>query len=102
MAQDNGDKLLWLLIGAALGATVALLYAPQSGDHTRRLIARKARKGRDILVDRGGDLLDKSRDMISERGSDLLDTGRSLYKQGRKVADQAAEALEHGRKLVDL
>ena len=102
MAQDNGDKLLWLLTGAALGVTVALLYAPQSGDNTRRLIAKKARKGRDILVDQGEDLLDKTRDIISEGRSDLIDTGRSLYKQGRRVADQAAEAIEHGRKLVDL
>jgi gas vesicle protein len=102
MAQDNSDKLLWLLAGAALGASVALLYAPQSGDHTRRLIAKKARKGRDIIADRGGDLIEKGRDIISERGSDLLNTGRTLYKQGRRVADQAAEAIERGRKLADI
>jgi gas vesicle protein len=102
MAQDNSDKLLWLLTGAALGATVALLYAPQSGDHTRRLIAKKARQGREAIAERGGDLIDKGRDIISERGSDLLDTGRTLYKQGRRVADQAAEVIERGRKLADI
>jgi gas vesicle protein len=86
MAQDNGDRVLWLLLGAALGATVALLYAPQPGEKTRRLISRKAREGREILEDRGGDLLDK---------------GRDLYKQGRRVADEAADLIERGRKIVE-
>lgn len=102
MAQDNGDKLLWLLAGAALGATVALLYAPQSGDRTRRLIARKARDGRDVLADRGSDLLDKGREILADRSSDLLDKGRDLYKQGRRVADEAADLIERGRKLADI
>lgn len=101
MAQENGDKLIWLLVGAALGATVALLYAPQSGDHTRRLIARKARKGRDLVVERGGDLFEKGRDLVEEHGGDLVEKGRGLYKQGKRVADEAANLMERGRKIVE-
>jgi gas vesicle protein len=101
MAQDNGDKFLWFLAGAALGASVALLYAPHPGEKTRRLIVRKARQGRDVLADRGGDLLDKGREILEERGSDLVDKGRDLYKQGRRVADEAADLIERGRKIVE-
>lgn len=74
------------MIGAALGASVALLYAPMPGDKTRRIITRKAREGREVLEDSGRDLLDK---------------GRDLYKQGRRVADEAADLFERGRKMVD-
>ena len=101
MAQDNGDKLIWLLVGAALGATVALLYAPQSGDHTRRLIAKKARKGRDMMMEQGGELFDKGRDFVEEHGGDLMDKGRGLYKQGKRVADEAANLMERGRRIVE-
>jgi len=86
MAQDNGERILWFIAGAAVGATFALLYAPQSGDRTRRLISKKAREGREVLEDSGRDLLDK---------------GRDLYKQGRKVADEAADLFERGRKMVE-
>jgi gas vesicle protein len=86
MAQDNGDRILWFFGGAVLGAAVALLYAPHSGDRTRRLIGKKAREGREVLEDSGRDLLDK---------------GRDLYKQGRRVADDAADLFERGRKMVE-
>lgn len=33
-----------LLIGALVGAGIALLFAPQSGEETRRLIRRRARR----------------------------------------------------------
>jgi gas vesicle protein len=35
MAQENGDKVVWFLAGAAIGAAIALLYAPASGEETR-------------------------------------------------------------------
>ena len=63
-----------------------MLYAPQSGDRTRRLIGKKTREGREVF---------------EESGRDLLDKGRDLYKQGRRVADEAADLFERGRKMVE-
>ena len=87
MARDNnfGENIVWFFVGASVGAAVALLYAPQSGDRTRRLLARKLSDGRDALSDSGADLFDK---------------GRELFEQGRRVADDAAEMFERGRKMV--
>jgi gas vesicle protein len=85
MARNNGDTLVWFLVGAAMGASVALLYAPQSGDRTRRLIGRKLADGREVL---------------EEQGSELLEKSRELFEKGRKVADDAAELFEKGRSMV--
>ena len=85
MAQDNGEKLVWFLVGATVGAAVALLYAPQSGDQTRQLLGQRLADGRDILADKGADLVDK---------------GRELYQKGRRVADDAADMFERGRGMV--
>jgi gas vesicle protein len=85
MARNNGENMIWFLVGASFGAAVALLYAPQAGDRTRRLIVRKLSDGRDALADSGVDLVDK---------------GRELFEKGRRVADDAAELFERGRRLV--
>ncbi len=84
--QDYGSKVVWFMAGIAVGATVALLYAPASGEDTRRQIARKAQKGRDALAD---------------SGSDLIDRGREMYERGRKLPDEAADMFERGRKIVE-
>ena len=86
MARDNGSQLVWFTAGAALGATIALLFAPQAGKETRRYISKKTRHGREVLADAGGDIADK---------------GKELFEQGRRMADQAADLFERGRKIIE-
>jgi gas vesicle protein len=45
-----------LVIGALMGAGVALLFAPQSGADTRRMIRRRSRKIADGAQDRFEDV----------------------------------------------
>ena len=67
MASNQGSAgsvLLAFAVGALAGAAVALLYAPASGEDTRRKLAQKARDGRDSLavaVERGRDVYDQVR-----------------------------------------
>ena len=84
--MENGGKLVWFLAGASIGATIALMVAPQSGRETRRIIKRKTREGREVLSDTSRDLMEK---------------GRDLYEKGLRVADDAAEMIERGRRMVE-
>ncbi len=86
MQEDYSDKALWFVAGAALGATLALLFAPTSGEVTRRRLGRTA---------------ERSRDYVSEAGRDVLDRSKGLYEKGRKIADDAAELFERGKKMVE-
>jgi gas vesicle protein len=43
---DSGSALLMFLLGAATGATCALLFAPASGTETRRYLGERARDAR--------------------------------------------------------
>jgi gas vesicle protein len=87
MAQEeNTSRALWFVAGAALGATIALLYAPHSGRETRRRSVRQAEKGRDAIAD---------------QGRHLAERGRELYDRGRDLADEAASLIERGKKLVE-
>lgn len=85
-SEDNSGKALWFVAGVAIGATIALLYAPSSGRVTRRRISRATGRGRDLLADQGREFMDK---------------GREIFERGRQMADEAGEMLDRGRKLVE-
>ena len=55
MARDDdgaaGTVILAFVLGTITGAAVALLMAPTSGEETRRLLAEKAREGRERAND---------------------------------------------------
>ena len=84
--EDYGGKVVWFVAGIAIGATIALLYAPDSGEVTRRKIAKKTEQGRAALAD---------------SGKEMLDRGKEMYEKGRRLADDAAEMFERGRKIVE-
>ncbi len=46
------DKMLYLLVGGAIGAGLGFLFAPQTGEDTRDDIARSVRKGRRFILSR--------------------------------------------------
>ena len=89
MADENNssDNLIWFIAGAAVGAAVALLYAPKSGRETRRYLGHKASEGREHLA---------------EAGREVYEKGRDLYERGKGLADDAADLFERGRKAVRL
>jgi gas vesicle protein len=81
-----GEKALYLLLGAAIGAATALLLAPRSGEETRKLILTKAREGADLVANRTK--------AVAEKTSTYVDRGKELLQQQR---DQLAAAIEAGK-----
>jgi gas vesicle protein len=70
------DRAKWLMIGAGMGAGVALLYAPQNGERTRKFLGRKWKRTRETLVNTGGHV----RDTIAGTGGTLVSAGRKVYR----------------------
>ena len=56
MERDSGSSIKALLLGALIGAGLALLYAPQSGEETRRGIKRRIRKVRALAEEKVDEL----------------------------------------------
>jgi len=84
--EDTGvSKLGWFITGAAIGAAVALLYAPKSGKDTRRYLAPQTEKGRQ---------------MVTDTSKDVADASREMFERGRKLVEDASDLFERGRKLV--
>jgi gas vesicle protein len=85
MARDDssaGTVIVAFVMGALTGAAVALLMAPVSGEETRRIIADKAREGRDRAGEaarQGRELWNRQRDTIGT----AFERGRDAYQQAR-------------------
>jgi gas vesicle protein len=86
MSENNnsgGTVLVAFALGAIAGAAVALLYAPTSGEETRRKLAEKAREGRDRaeqLARQGREFVDRQRETVAA----AVDRGREAFDQARR------------------
>jgi gas vesicle protein len=97
-----------LLIGLAVGAGLALLLAPQSGEETRQVIVRRAKRAQeaaqDLVGDVSGVVVDKFNDVrasVEERIEATLDSVddkrrrvSSAFHAGRAAAREARGELE--------
>ena len=78
-----GNVLMAFAIGAIAGAAVALLYAPASGEETRKRLAQKARDSRE----RAETAAREGRQFVSRQRENLktaVETGREAFKDARK------------------
>ena len=81
--NSAGTVLVAFALGAVAGAAIALLYAPTSGEETRRKLAEKAREGRDkaeALARQGREFVDRQRETVTA----AVEKGREAFDQARR------------------
>ncbi len=66
MANNTGTTILALLTGAAIGAGVGLLYAPDKGENTRKKLNKEAKKAKKRLDEQ-----------VKETSSNLSESAKS-------------------------
>ena len=90
MANSNGgDRFLYFLAGAGVGAVFALLFAPKSGRETREMLARGAAEGRDYLVNKASE------------GKQYMETaGRKAGEDISAFVDRSKEALQRQKEQL--
>ena len=88
------------LIGALIGAGVALLFAPRSGRETRADIGRRARSAQDRVRDVAEGVTEQVVDRFEgarARIEDQIETARSAIVAKK---DQVSRAMEAGREAA--
>jgi len=85
--DDSSAK--WLFWGAILGAGVALLYAPRSGEETRRAVQRRLRRLRAATEERVDELVERFAPGGRARDSDLPALGDDEFDDDMDEATPA-------------
>lgn len=112
MGNDNDNistRLTFLLIGGGIGAILALLFAPKSGQELRGDIADATRKGIDKsreaaqeLGQRAGEYYEVTRDRASELYSTASEKVSDVAQKAREAAagqvGTVTAAIEAGKK----
>ena len=111
--RESGDsistRLTYLLIGGGIGAIIALLFAPKSGQELRGDIADATRKGIDRsreaaqqLSDRAGEYYESTREKAAELYSTASEKVGEVARAARESASRqtgtVAAAIDAGRK----
>jgi len=82
--ENNGTGLAPLLAGLGLGALIAILLAPRSGEETRELIVDSAREGKDVVLEAVEDLTEQAGIVVNsarKKFEGALEIGRETYRR---------------------
>ena len=110
MGDENvSNKLTYLIIGGGIGAILALLFAPKSGQELRGDIADATRKGIDRsreaatqLGNRAGEYYEATRERATEFYGTAAERAAEAAATAREVASRqvgsVSAAIEAGKK----
>jgi gas vesicle protein len=81
--NSAGGVLVAFAVGAIAGAAVALLFAPATGEETRKKLVEKAKEGREraeSVAREGREYFNRQRDNLTA----AVERGREAFDQARK------------------
>ena len=95
--RERGGSIGSFVLGALVGAGIALLFAPQSGEETQEEIRRRARKLRAQAEDKlraAQEQLESRLERARENVQGRVDSVRGAVESGRQAARDARVDLE--------
>jgi len=108
IGKDNGSGVGMLLLGLAIGAGAALLFAPASGRETRERLSRQARRaGRrvkdmtDDLGDQFADRVERTRSAVDERVGRAKDAVTSRVDAVNEAVNASRDAAREARADIE-
>lgn len=84
--MGTGKIITGILIGAAVGAALGILFAPDKGSATRKKISKKAGDFTDSIKEKFNGLVDTLSDTVSEKYEAGKKAAEGTIKKGRKAA----------------
>lgn len=96
--KETGGGIGSFLLGALVGAGVALLFAPRSGEETREDLERRARGLKDAAEDRVREAQRQLEERLDEARTGVkgqVERVREAMDAGRDAAREARTDLEH-------
>ena len=97
---SQGDKITYFLVGGFVGAAIALLFAPRTGQETRHLIENKYREGSDKL----GQTARDGKQYLGEKGEWVAEKAREgkekIGDKSRRAVGAVGEGIEKSKGVI--
>jgi gas vesicle protein len=97
VVERDGNGVGAFILGALLGAGIALLFAPKSGEETQRELKEKALRLRDAAEERIREMQQQVEEKLDQARTEVMgrvDQFKSAVESGRTAAREARGELE--------
>ncbi|MDA2933757.1 YtxH domain-containing protein [Acidobacteria bacterium AH-259-D05] len=98
---SGGDKFIYFLVGGFVGASVALLFAPKTGNETREFLENKYKEGTARL----GSKAQEGKERISEKSLEVAGRVSESINKGKEILnqqkEQVAAAIDAGKEAYE-
>jgi gas vesicle protein len=109
--SKTGAFLTGAVFGSLIGGTIALLFAPQTGEETRTVIKEKSNELKDRAIETGEEIRHKAeetaaqaRTRIEETATVTRERAADLQQRGQSFLDEQREriksAIDAGKKSL--
>ncbi|HVB32967.1 MAG TPA: YtxH domain-containing protein [Patescibacteria group bacterium] len=96
MSESGESKFTYFIAGLGIGALMGILFAPQTGEDTRKYLSGRAEEGRQYaqrkareLREHAEDIVDRSKDIVDRQRESLsaaYDAGKEAYQREKTKA----------------
>ena len=98
---SGGDKFIYFLVGGFVGASVALLFSPKTGEQTRELLENKYKEGAERLsktARQGKERVTEKSLEMAEQVTENINKGKGILRQQK---DQVSAAIDAGKEAYE-
>lgn len=100
MSNRTGDTFMALLIGAAIGVGVGILFAPDKGATTRQKIKETFDESGDDVIEKFNDIVSKIQNKAADTKISFEETLEDLVSEGSYKTEELITLLEHKLKAL--
>ncbi|GGE13200.1 YtxH domain-containing protein [Psychroflexus salis] len=95
MSNNTGNTLIALITGAAVGAGLGLLYAPQSGEKTRKQLKKEAKNAKRSLEGKYEEAYSQLGEFAESAKSKFENQLNSTFSKAKTKSEDLINSMEN-------